>query len=349
MPHGDPGRGGASRLAPLLLSGFILGISLEAGAACTAESDLLWESGFPVPESARDRTAELDALLEADGSPDAGRIEAALAPHADALEGLEVLVVPGFLTDYLDLPREWGLSDYLEAQQLGAAPLVKRVRRVDLNSEASAETNAALIAQAVATARAPVCFISHSKGGVDVLDFLLEGDPALRDRVACWISFQAPFAGSPLADVAASWWLPRVLSESGLDLVGGEAEALADMTSLSDCLVGERLRAVRRLGRDITILSVAGAVDSADDLSDHMVVTLPWLLWMRAEGIRNDGLVPTGSAVLPYSDYVVLEGTDHTALVSGGALGLSHDHRALLTQALLALVAADSHTRSTRH
>ncbi len=119
------------------------------------------------------------------------------------------------------------------------------------------------------------------------------------------------------------------------------------MTSLQDCLVGERLDRLEALGRAFPILSVAGAVDSADDLSEHLAVTLPWMLWMRAEGIRNDGLVPTGSAVLPFSDYVVFKGTDHTALVSGGPLGLSADHRALLTQALLALVAGEA--TATRH
>jgi len=51
-----------------------------------------------------------------------------------------------------------------------AAPLML----VDLETEASVADNATTIAEAVAAAHGPVCLLSHSKGGLDSLEFLLQ-------------------------------------------------------------------------------------------------------------------------------------------------------------------------------
>lgn len=153
--------------------------------------------------------------------------------------------------------------------------------------------------------------------------------------------------GVALADVAAERWLPRETSEALLDAVGGEAETLWDMTSTADCPIGQRLQDLEALNAEMAILSVAGVVGADDALSDHLSHTFPILYRMRLEGLESDGLVPLGSAILPFSDYVVFRGTDHTALVSGGLLGRSLEETALTTQALLAIVLAAPRTTET--
>ncbi len=330
----------------MLLSSLVPSVAL---ADCQAESAQLWQEGFPAPGTAHDRSAALLPLLSDEGQAKRTEVEALLAPLKEELSELTVLVVPGFLTDSLEILRNLGLSDYLDGQEAGAAQVVREVIRVDLNSEASSKTNAMTIADAVAGTEGPLCLITHSKGGLDSLTYLLQAEPAERARFSCWITFQAPFAGAPLADVTAEWWLPRETSEALLDAVGGEAQTLGDMTSNNNCYTAERLEALQALNEEIPILSVAGLLSADDDLEDHVSINLPVLLWMRGVGIPSDGLVPLGSAILPFSDYVTFHGTDHTALVSGGPLGRSLEDRALITQALLAIALTAPASNETIH
>ena len=95
--------------------------------------------------------------LQKDGAFDPALVEALVAEESQRLAGIEVIVVPGFLTDLLEPLEALGISDYLEAQIEALTPLVKKVTLVDLETEASVADNATTIAEAVAAADGPVC------------------------------------------------------------------------------------------------------------------------------------------------------------------------------------------------
>ena len=80
----------------------------------------------------------------------------------------------------------------------------------------------------------------------------------------------------------------------------------------------------------MTILSVAGAVDGPPRASVHYLTTI----WIQNQGIRNDGIVPTWSAVLPDTPFVVIGGLDHTGAVLNHWFNEPRD-RIAMTKALL--------------
>jgi hypothetical protein len=314
-------------------SAILLGVTLVS-----AESE-------PCPEGGADRigtpgpdlSAQLLAL-QRDGAFDPALVEALLAPQRERLKTLEVLVVPGFLTDLLEPLEAIGISDYLEAQVEALEPLVRKVSLVDLETEASVAENATTIAEAVAAAGGPLCLLSHSKGGLDALEFLLSANPALTSKVVCWVAIQAPFAGSPVADVVADWGILRWSSEQLLLLFGGSEQALHDQrTDQRSCYLAQHDAALKTLGERTSVLALAGAIDGDAGWTEHLTMVLPTLVWMRLNGIRNDGLVPTDSAKLPHLPFAVLAPLDHTGAVALGVTSLSFEQRKLLTQALLAL------------
>jgi hypothetical protein len=276
--------------------------------------------------------------LQKDGVFDPTLVEALLAPQREQLAEIEVLVVPGFLTDLLEPLEAIGISDYLEAQIEALTPLVRKVTLIDLETEASVEDNANTIAEAVAAADGPLCLLSHSKGGLDALEFLLSANPALTSKVVCWVAIQAPFAGSPVADFVADWSILRWPSEQLLLLFGGSEQALQDQrTDKRSCYLAKNDAALKTLGEHTGVLALAGAIDGEAEWTEYLTMVLPTLLWMRSNGIRNDGLVPTDSAKLPHLPFAVLSPLDHTAAVAMGTTSLPYEQRVLLTQALLAL------------
>lgn len=276
--------------------------------------------------------------LRRDGAFDPALVGALVEAQRADFARVEVLLVPGFLTQLLEPLEEIGIYDYLEAQHEALAPLVRRVTRVELETEGSVADNAATLAGYVARADGPVCLVSHSKGGLDSLEFLLTAEPALAAKVVCWIAYQAPFAGSPVADFVADSWVLRTTSEQLLLLFGGSKQALQDQRSdRRACYLARHDAGLRALAGRTSIVALAGAIDGEAGWSQHLTAVLPTLLWMRASGIRNDGLVPTASSALPYAPFAVLTPLDHTGAVALGTTALPYAERVLLTQALLAL------------
>jgi hypothetical protein len=292
---------------------------------------------FAIPATARDLTTELDAL-RTDRRIDPAKLDALLAPQAERIAALNVLVVPGYLTDFLALPGAVGLSDYLDAQESALRPRARSVARIDLETEAGVEANAKVIARVVTETDGPICLVSHSKGGDDTLHFLLQAPAAERDKIACWITFQTPFAGSPIADLAADYGVVREPAEFLLGVFGGEGRSLHDhRTDLASCYLTSHEAGIAEIAAAIPIVTVAGAIDADAGVGDKATPFLPGLLLMQRQGIRSDGLVPTASAVLPHANYVVLSPLDHTGAVAMGAAALPYPERERLTLALVAL------------
>jgi len=92
-------------------------------------------------------------------------------------------------------------------------------------------------------------------------------------------------------------------------------------------------KAIAEIQDEVAILSVAAAFDDPP-VTSPLYATASW---MASEGIRNDGIVPLWSAVLPGSKFVVAEGFDHNGAVLEGLFDPDVDQFAL-TKAMLVLV-----------
>lgn len=288
-----------------------------------------------VPPGARDVSAEWRAF-QADGKLDAARIEAAFATVRGVLAGTKIVVVPSYLTDLLIDAGELHLTDYFRSEiaALNAAGIETELAPVD--TEQSVAENGRRLAAHIAASRRPVCLVSHSKGGLDTLEFLLRATPETRRRIACWVSLQAPFGGSPVADLIVTQGWTRELTDPALRALGGSGRSLDDLT------VAERSQymranadAIQSLGGNLPILALATYLDDASTPSLHLAATYRW---MADKGIANDGLVPLASALLPGARYIVVPNLDHTDTVAARPILSDPVDRVLLWKVLLYLV-----------
>jgi hypothetical protein len=325
----------------LALAGGTAGVVLLVQVILAGQD--LGAGGLSAAEAERDLTTRYAALGGPDGALVGDRVEEAYAGVSAALDGATVVIVPSYLVDQLALGRTLGLVDYfsdqvkwLEAQ--GIATIF-----APIDTEASIAENGAALRRFVAGSETPVCFISHSKGGLDTLEALLLMSSDERAKVRCWIALQAPFAGTPLADLAAGFDLGRPLVDEALELLGGSGQSLDDLTTPGrEAYLAEHAEEIAEIADETAILAVATRLLPGDGLiPDTPFAASRW--WMAQSDIESDGAVPTASAILPHARYLIIDGLDHGDTFDGNRLfgDTVHDD-VLFLQAMLALVLGDS-------
>ena len=262
-----------------------------------------------------DRTAEYEAFLDADNFDDA-LVDSRFAEILPEVRRYRVLIVPSYLSDTAFEANKHGMADYFvrHVKWLGEAGIDVEV--VAIESEAPVAENATRVASAVREAEKPVCLLTHSKGGLDALDFLIHAGADERAKIACWISLQAPFKGTPLADVVATTPVLGDLAGAVLLALGGDAESLRDLTTESRSkYMTENAPAIRHIVATMPVMCFASTVETPEAglVSAFMALTLGYL---QGESIPSDGVVPTDSAILPGANHVIARNVDHNASVA---------------------------------
>ena len=318
----------------LCAAGVIAALGGMAGYA--ASSPL---SGQRLPGPAFDLTSQLDAYRNEEGALDPKRVGAAFSTIKPRLQKLRFVTVPGYLTDFLKPLDAAGLADYLRAQEAALSEEGLSVERAEVNTLDSGAANARVLRRTVEAGDRRVCLITHSKGSLDALYFLVTAPEATRRRVACWIAFQAPFRGSPIADDVSDIGVLRGASERLLEFFGGSGQSLEDLrTDLRLEFLNDHRAALAAISESLPIISVAARVDPEATPCIRYRPIYTTLAWMRAADLESDGLVPLVSQTLPWTSFVKLSGIEHTGAVIGpGCAALSFEQRKLLTQVLLSL------------
>ena len=243
--------------------------------------------------------ADRYAALAPGGRLDAKRVERAFAGVVGELRGYRVLVVPSWLAGPLIAANRYGFADYFRSplRALRAAGVAAGI--ADLETESTVAANGRRLAGIVAASDRPVCLVTHSKGGLDALEFLVRAGAAERRRVACWVALQAPFHGSPVADVAANETLKRLIADPVLRALGGSGGSLDDLTTgVRGAYMRRHAAAIARVLAAVPALSVATVLDDGGAALPSLHMIPPhWLLNRR--GLENDGLVPLESTRLP--------------------------------------------------
>lgn len=328
--------------------------SAGVGVAEEAKPAPRLEARFAERIPGKDVTPEFDARY--------GRAEgkALDAREKKRLVGYQIILVPGIVTSlYLQVGNfiketldKRDVLDYLrEAQealtelgQLGDQPLLKKE---EFNTQQTVAVNAERIVREVRkqVARGKrVILLSHSKGGNDVLAALLllqkSGELA---HVGGWISLQGVFEGTPIADEIMQSDPLRKGAQLAFEQLGGTLDSLRDITTeVGVTSLLQNKAEIRKLGRSLPILSFASWKEKPADpqLLRPDTVLLPTRDLMSKRGLLNDGLVPTRSAILPYSLQVVKGGIDHAepAMTNQPPVPPSTLNKKQLVQALLGML-----------
>jgi hypothetical protein len=296
-----------------------------------------------LPDLAGDLSAAYGKYTE-DGDLSVALIDPAFAAIRSQLEGVRVIFVPSWLSDSAVPSVALGNSlGYMAGiyNWLDDAGLVAEI--ADVETEDTVSANAARIAEIMARAQGPVCFVTHSKGGLDLLEYLRTAPVSDRDRVRCWIAMQAPFKGSPVADLAMDVaGLPEVANVL-LQVLGGRGESLKDLTTWTrtDYLATHHAQ-VSQVMAQIDPVCLATYVADPGAFGKPTSWSYPALLWMHEAGVPNDGLVAVRSAVEICPRVLILEGLDHTGVVAPGVVA-PIDQTALM-KALLVLALQQTQT-----
>lgn len=267
------------------------------------------------------------------------------------LRNYQFALVPGILAEsfieedsrstfeFSDLTSDYFGSQlrYLESK---AIP-VKRVR----SSSLSVEQTVRGIDDLVKKSKKKVFFISHSLGGMGLLDYLLQNEGKW-DRIAGIIFIQSPFRGAPVASVLSnSPWIVKKFLEGAMFFFNTSEDTLnyLSMENRKE-FITQNSAMIARLVRAVPILTVGGIANghvtlfsSSANVIRHGCLTPVFgrCLVKVFDGPYddNDGMVPFESSRLPEADFVKLKGVDHGETVVNDYVNTID--RGRMTEALL--------------
>ncbi len=288
---------------------------------------------------ASDVTERLCAFFERDRlNPD--RAEAAFGRVAHRIRASRILFVPAVLSGIALKASRVRLIEYLthQVRQLKDEGFAAEI--ADVDTGASVAENGRRLARILAEHHCPTWIVSHSKGGLDTLEALI-AHPDIARFVDGWIAFQAPFHGSPLADVASGSGRARKISRTALKVLGADLQAIVDLrTDRRAQYMDQHATRVAEIARAVPILCV-GSVAGTNAMWPS--ARWPTARWMDGFGLKNDGMVPVNSTILPGARFVGLRGLGHGEVATHHVLSRRRFEHVDLLKALFALMLTQNH------
>jgi|GEM_PF-1001059 len=224
---------------------------------------------------------------------------------ADAREPV-YLTVPGLFTERYPM--------YMRDKFARMAAHALDHTMVPIDTDQGIEQNADQIRHTLLEHTTPhrrAILLGHSKGGLDIAA-ALAFFPELRPRVRAVVTLQAPWLGTPIADLVENQsvlaWANRFIVEGAFN---GDARALTDLG------LAARADFVARhpWPEEVPAVCLASSLRSWKTL-----LAVPDALLNGSHG-PTDGMVPVANAILPGSDAVLVRDVDHGGPVLPRPLG----------------------------
>jgi len=189
---------------------------------------------------------------------------------AEALPRVELPIEPGrFISFHTQM-------SYFDAQGVAYQNLSAASKAFDTSE--SVEHNAAAILGFLRSTDKKIVIVSHSKGGLDTLDALLDAPELWGKTVLGWVALQAPFHGSPLADSA-----PSAVNDLLLGAVEGNGQSVEDLKTVT--------RAAYMRARKDRIAKLTGRIPVISAYSTYEASgTVGGFATTFASGVFNSGL-----------------------------------------------------------
>jgi hypothetical protein len=276
--------------------------SLVESEVGSAKNDVTSEF-LSISEVVRNRVGVIDAVRLADYTL---ILVPALATDRSAqvgkLTGKLGLTPPeGFLDSFFQAKR------FLDEVNQAGSPSIDWVL-APINQEAGCDANGDTIAKTVLAATKKVIVVTQSKGGVDFLHGLIR-HPEIHSRIAAWVAYQPPHAGSVLADLAESNVLDSLFDSAVFRLLSGSGQALLDMTTWVRAQYNKvhalEIAALPSKFPIVTLVTKASPVDPAiyaasDKKQFHFLTPFVKTIYDHGGGV-NDGIASVRGTCLPGS------------------------------------------------
>ena len=159
-----------------------------------------------------------------------------------------------------------------------------------------------------------ILFITHSKGGIDVLAMLLNHPDLLKNDIGGWIALQTPFEGTTLANIATFGVINQFFVQWALKLLGGSEEGLNSLRiDVRKEVIETSINGIEDIVKQIPILTFGSSFNS----NDREILSL----FMRFQSGPNDGVVPLDGTILrkdvaPLCSYIKAKPIDHLETVT---------------------------------
>ena len=228
------------------------------------------------------------------------------------LQNFKILIVPGFknaamarssgdFADQISVLKDGGLIEKVDFQLLSAADNFGGLREM--------ASNAAAIAQAISSSNRPVILVSQSKGSVDVLE-ALSNHVELQGHVHAWFSIQGALWGSQIADGIEAKPKDRFYFHHAMQLLGGSPTTIIELQkTIRTKYMRDHAATIRQLCQRIHVISWAS----------YKAPSEIWWPLQKLDGgyfknvslFQSDGVVQLPDALLPQSDYIIVNNVDH--------------------------------------
>jgi pimeloyl-ACP methyl ester carboxylesterase len=234
--------------------------------------------------------------LSNEPTPDGNRVIARADPQQ-----LEVVLVTGAFSECVGAATRPFAAGAERLQAVGA-----RVRTIVVSGRSGTDHNARQIADSIAAhplARdRRVILVGYSKGGLDILRFLVDF-PELAAGVDAVVAVASPVFGTPLADLAQPAYSALVAKVPYEKCPPGDGQVIASLRPA----VSTQWLAENPLPSSVRYYSLA-----AFTTREHVARSLvPLWKHLGATEVRNDGQVVVSDAVIPGSTLLALVNADH--------------------------------------
>lgn len=166
--------------------------------------------------------------------------------------------------------------------------------------------------RAVADKHEKILVITHSKGGIDFLTFLVN-HPNYHHKLKGWLSLQAPIWGSQFADLLYSNPLIRFVFYIAVIMYGGEKKAAIQLTTgYRKKFMEKHKEEIEKIGSKKNIFFLASSVKR--EKGNYIVPLFLGNLFYRRNNMESDGLVAMKNAGINGVD-IELNEVDHATTV----------------------------------
>lgn len=180
------------------------------------------------------------------------------------------------------------------------------------NSERLIAYNAKCLKEQILLSKNKVTIITHSKGGIDLLE-TLRVYPEVKNNIQRIVCMQAPFYGSPVADLLTDKWWGKLFCYFSLLILGGHSKCLHEIRTDRRREYMQKIYAPDLFkGIDTTMI---GAYK--DPEKDKIFDTCLFMFrnWMFKNGLASDGLVPLESTQIQTIQGKIYKDLDHASAV----------------------------------